>query len=694
MNKAPASFANGPAGWFADLAPSPENHFRLHFYGAVLAVIEKLCTVLGSFELAIQQFPFLAGYHQELVRRATERNPGGSLENWWSKVVEWEGGTTRHLPLRALRTALRLEPEAFGWLVTVGLIEEDGRFGGLFDLMQSSAGLHRPTLGALRRCWEDFCPRASIHEWFPRFVRTGLVRVLNPEVGRTEWALQVHPLLWEALRGGSMDFRDDGLNVRPVRELPDLDDLVLPADLHPQVAALPALIQSGQVRTLIIRGPNHNGRRTLLQAVARGLGRDVVELRVSGRPDLDRWKVAVALAVIRSAMLIVEVEAGPGESVTLPDLEFSNVVVGCILGKQMGLSGDIAQSAIRFDLGLPDLESRQRLWLQFPAAVTQAWQFGEQYRMASGILVRTAKTAEAQARLAGRDRLEATDVQQARRDMGSQSLQSLARLVPLNGNLDQLCAAPRTWRELEHLERRCRHRERVGLTLQATPDGARNIGVRALFHGPSGTGKTLAARLLAGSIHKDLFQLDLSTVVNKYIGETEKNLNRAFELAEELDVILLLDEGDALLTRRTDVQSANDRYANLETNFLLQRLECYEGIVLVTTNTRDRIDPAFERRMDVVVEFLPPDATERWQLWQSHLPITRRVDDSWLSDLAGICELTGGQIRNASLHAALLALDNEGIVTTSHLDAAVRREYARLGAVCPLRTTAGFRAAA
>jgi SpoVK/Ycf46/Vps4 family AAA+-type ATPase len=158
------------------------------------------------------------------------------------------------------------------------------------------------------------------------------------------------------------------------------------------------------------------------------------------------------------------------------------------------------------------------------------------------------------------------------------------------------------------------------------------------------------------------------------------------DCAEELDIILLLDEGDALLTRRTDVQNANDRYANLETDFLLQRLESFGGLLIVTTNTRDRIDPAFERRMDVVVEFHVPDAAERWQLWQSHLPGTSSVDEQLLNEVASGCELTGGQIRNAALHAALLALDNGGVVTSPYVEAAVRREYLKLGAVCPLRS--------
>ena len=152
--------------------------------------------------------------------------------------------------------------------------------------------------------------------------------------------------------------------------------------------------------------------------------------------------------------------------------------------------------------------------------------------------------------------------------------------------------------------------------------------------------------------------------------------------------MLLVDEGDSLLTQRTSVQSSNDRYANLETNYLLQRLECFEGILIVTTNAGDRIDAAFERRMDVVVEFQQPQAAERWEIWQMHLPPAHAVDPDFLNDVATRCVLSGGQIRNAVLHASLLALDARGVVDAAMLDAAVRREYRKVGAVCPLRAQA------
>jgi SpoVK/Ycf46/Vps4 family AAA+-type ATPase len=291
------------------------------------------------------------------------------------------------------------------------------------------------------------------------------------------------------------------------------------------------------------------------------------------------------------------------------------------------------------------------------------------------------------AALDGRTAVTLADVQQASRAANRQTLDALAACVPTSGGWDHLVVNDQTLAELANLESRCRHRERLPVAVGAALGAQLNAGVRALFSGPSGTGKSLAARLLAAELQMDLYRVDLSTVVNKYIGETEKNLSQIFARAEELGIILLFDEGDALLTQRTDVQTANDRYANLETNYLLQRLEAFEGIVIVTTNAGERIDSAFERRIDVVVTFRPPEAAERWSIWHLHLPATHAIDDALLREVAGRCTLTGGQIRNAVLQASLLALDDGQIITSAHLEAAVQREYRKSGAVCPLRRT-------
>jgi len=219
-------------------------------------------------------------------------------------------------------------------------------------------------------------------------------------------------------------------------------------------------------------------------------------------------------------------------------------------------------------------------------------------------------------------------------------------------------------------------------------DGSTSHGVVALFTGGARPPKLVAAQVLAGRLGAELVNVDVAALISQYIGETEKNLSRVFGVAEDLDVVLLLDEGDALLARRTQVGNANDRYANLETNFLLQRIEAYEGILLVTTNAADLVDGAFQRRMDVVISFRPPDPAERWAIWQLHLPPGHGVEAALLHRIASRCALTGGQIRNAVLHASVLALDQGGPVGSAHVEAAVEREYRKSGGTCPLRAAA------
>jgi SpoVK/Ycf46/Vps4 family AAA+-type ATPase len=263
----------------------------------------------------------------------------------------------------------------------------------------------------------------------------------------------------------------------------------------------------------------------------------------------------------------------------------------------------------------------------------------------------------------------------------SARLETLATRLETRGNFYDLAVDELTRTELDNLLLRCRYREQLAALTQ--DGGEHSIGVRALFTGPSGTGKTLTARLLAATLGKDLYRVDLSATVNKYLGETEKNLEQAFGAAEDLDVILLLDEGDALMTSRTDVGSANDRYANLETNYLLQRIESFNGILLVTTNASDRIDKAFARRMEVVVRFNAPDELRRYEILSLQLG-KHAIDDGWLQELAYRCLLTGGQFRNVVTHAQLLALEAKRALDAEHLYKALQREYRKTGAHCPL----------
>lgn len=587
--------------------------------------------LLGSADDAEREFPFLADF----------AGVDPALPAW--------------PPLDRLREAAGLDPSATTVLLALALVEEDARFGVLYEALQASPGQPRPTLGLVQRLWPGSRPAVR------QLLDAALARVTNPDAPRADQALEVPAALWEALadgRGPAWAHHRTEASALP------LAALVLDADTARRAAAVP----KGDV-TVVVRGARHNGRGTLLAGLARAAGRGTLEVQL----PLDEARLALVgpLATTLDAMPVFRVDPAPGERVVLPWPAGFRGAVGVVMPRHGGLDGAIARRTVALRRDLPDVDDRARLWARHgePAA---ARDLAARLRLPSGAIDRAARVA---------GRLELDAIREATRSLHREALDQLATPLAPVTDPEDLVLAGDAERELRDLVRRCRHRERlphaVGPALRAlTP------GVRALLAGPSGTGKTLAARVLAGQLGLDLYRLDLSAVVNKYIGETEKNLERVFAHAEELDVMLLLDEGDALLSRRTAVSSATDRYANLETNFLLQRLESFLGVVVVTTNAPESIDPAFTRRMDVVIELPPPEPAERARIWARHLP-AHDVPAAVIEDLAEVCRLTGGQIRNAAVYACLLALDEGRRPLESDLRRAVLREYRKMGAPAP-----------
>jgi SpoVK/Ycf46/Vps4 family AAA+-type ATPase len=197
-----------------------------------------------------------------------------------------------------------------------------------------------------------------------------------------------------------------------------------------------------------------------------------------------------------------------------------------------------------------------------------------------------------------------------------------------------------------------------------------------------GTGKTMAAEVIANALQLDLYKIDLSQVVSKYIGETEKNLNRIFTAAANSNAILLFDEADTLFGMRSEVKDAHDRYANLEIGYLLQKMEEYEGIAILTTNLRSNLDDAFTRRLRFIIEFSPPNSEHRLRIWQNIFPrAVPRDPELDLEWLAKQFEITGASIRNIALAAAFLAARDDAMVTMDHLTQAIRREYQKTGQI-------------
>jgi ATPase family associated with various cellular activities (AAA) len=674
FNERPASMHELPAG--------AETHFKLALIGAALRLIEQL-----SAEEGLREFAFLQSYVDEAESLVGIDPHGRGLAAQWKRELErWESGVGCPLPLRALNTAVDLSADALTLLLTIGLPEEDARFGAIFEWAQpGSPGQQRPTLGLLTAWWRQENDCGSVRNDLRSLKNLGLINVINPESPRIQWAFEAAPLIWDVLRGERAICGLPWLEYHSPDELPTLNSLVLPSDLQAKVQAIPRLLTSGETRAMVVRGPLRNGRKTLIRAIAQAAGYGTLELRAIIKPDDPRWSFLGALCTMLRAIPLFTFELSPGEIAQVPELRGYAGPQGIAVSRHGTIEGPITESALVVELALPSQDARRQLWstaLRVTSVETPKW--AEKFRLTSGGIFRSAGLARTQAALEGRGEINEEDVRHAHRAL-QQSLESQSVRLPTCENWDHIVASPDVLAELRTLEDRCRYREQLASVVSRAQVATVNHGVRALFGGPSGTGKTLAARVLASELKLDLYRLDLSAVVNKYVGETEKNLNQIFSRAEELHVILLLDEGDSLLTNRTAVQSSNDRYANLETNFLLQRIESFEGILFVTTNALQRIDGAFQRRMDVLIEFRLPEADERRQLWNLHLPPNHAVSEGWIHEVARRCPLSGGQIRNASLHASLLALARGSAVSTPDAEKAVLREYQKMGAVCPLR---------
>jgi len=257
------------------------------------------------------------------------------------------------------------------------------------------------------------------------------------------------------------------------------------------------------------------------------------------------------------------------------------------------------------------------------------------------------------------------------------SLDELASRVENIAAWDELVLPEAQTATLKQIAIHARHASRVNGEWGFSERYGRGLGLSALFSGPSGTGKTMAAGVLASELDRDLYQIDLATVVSKYIGETEKHLRRIFDAAERSGAILLFDEADALFGRRSQVRDSHDRYANLEISYLLQRMESYRGIAILTTNMQNALDPAFQRRLRFVVQFPFPDAPSRECIWRKVFPAAAPVADLDFARLAQL-NVTGGSIRNIALLAAFVAADAGTAISMRHILDAARTEYTKL----------------
>ena len=469
--------------------------------------------------------------------------------------------------------------------------------------------------------------------------------------------------------------------------LPDPDSVLVDDQLRERVAKIPSLISADIARLIVLRGPGGSNSNDVVGSIAKALSQNLVTVDGAALAEQHDARFLGTFCAMTRSVPLIGYELAPGDTAELPPLTGYQGPVGVFLGMEGGLSSQGHRKAVTLSLPSPEERLRMAFWEE--ALHGREGGRPARHRGAlppAGRLHSPGGRHRGRARRPGRARSAvfrrcARGVPYAQPTAAGHACRSARRerqLVATRGERvddSESCASSSAAAVFAS-----------GCSITWVPafGGSANRGVRALLTGASGTGKTLAAKILAAELGMDLYRVDLAAIINKYIGETEKNLHRVLSRAEALDVVLLLDEGDALLGNRTEVKSANDRYANLETNYLLQRLEHYQGVVLITTNLVENVDRAFQRRMDVVVPFLAPQAQERLGILELHLPYDHELSQDFVELVALRCPLTGGQIRSATMHATLLALDDGKPLANYHLDAALRSEYRKAGGTFPL----------
>ena len=288
------------------------------------------------------------------------------------------------------------------------------------------------------------------------------------------------------------------------------------------------------------------------------------------------------------------------------------------------------------------------------------------------------KSGDTPSRTPGRDQpLLLDQLWDACREQARPRLEGMGQRIEPVAGWDDLVLPEKQKDILRQIAVHVRQRAKVYQTWGFASKGSRGLGISALFAGPSGTGKTMAAEVLANTLRLDLYRIDLSQVVSKYIGETEKNLRRVFDAAEEGAAVLLFDEADALFGKRSEVKDSHDRYANIEVSYLLQRMESYRGLAILTSNRKNAIDQAFLRRIRFVADFPFPDIEQRIEIWRRVFPGLTPTQDLRVDRLARL-NASGGHIRNIAMGAAFLAADDQQPVRMEHLLVAARNEFAKL----------------
>jgi hypothetical protein len=631
----------------------------------------------------------------------------GRLEAALGEAAETERGLradAKLLPLDVISRRLGLRPVDELVLLAAVALEHDPLFATIASALlgeEPRAGIHAKLIAMILGLVDDRALAIGLNDDHP-LVCTGLlesprghgvVDTLRP------WraAPRVVSFLW-----GSSELDHALTHCADVVVPPAEVDL---GHLESTVSVLESVLASNEDVVVCLQGQEGVGRRTLAAVAARKVGREIVALDAA-RLSMDPSRFADELRALRrecwlrgAVPVIARLDAFQRRDGTsaarLTELGAALEARGGVQGPAiLTCTADtelpaFARRVVRLRVASPDSEGRRQMWARAlggvpgPGSRPQTPRLelvAERYAMTPGAIARAA----ANARMVARE--TAVTMEHVVTGLGieiEERFGGLATRVRISQTWDDLVLPADTLDEINAFVSRATHTGTVYDQWGFREKLQRGLGLAALFSGPPGTGKTMVAGLIANTLGLELYIVDLAAVVSKWVGETEKQLGKIFDAAGMGHSLLLFDEGDALFSKRTEVKSSNDRYANLEVNYLLQRIEQFGGVAILTTNLETAVDPAFKRRLAADVHFYPPEREERTKLWRTLLPIRAPVraplDFGALAD--AFPDMCGGHIRNSVLRAAFLAAGEQHPITQAHLQRAARTEYRAMGKV-------------
>lgn len=588
---------------------------------------------------------------------------------------------------------LRLSPLERELLLLALLPEVEPRYGRLIAFLQDDVTRVRPSpflalhlLGEKDGIWSALLPESALrchrlirleppsHDPVAPFIQQVLVpdpRIVRDLLGAPEGDEAPFPFLSRANPG------------RPFEEI------LFSPRLKAAMSGLLEPLARGTVALLVLEGPAGSGRRTVARALAAALGRPLLELDRPQGDDAPAPAEAALYAAREACLQGADLLVRDGFDLPLDAwarLARSYGVTIYLSVEGLLPSRRMPEGTVRLRLECPDAQVRQALWQRFlagrPCEGVSPGELASRYRLLGGHIRDAAAWAQGRAYLHGRKAIRPEDLEEAVSVVVMPTLDDLARPVPTRHRWEELILPEDARAHLQEFAAAIRRRDQVYDAWGFDRQRPMGRGLNALFTGPSGTGKTMAAEIIAGELGLPLFKIDLSAVVSKYVGETEKHLRRLFAEAERANAILFFDEADALFGKRSEVSDAHDRYANIEVAYLLQALEEHAGVCILATNLFGNMDDAFVRRMHFVIHFPFPDELARRRIWQvifpAQAPLAGDVDPG---ELARRFRVTGGHIRNIALGAAFLAAEDGQVITMAHLLQAARREFQKMGKV-------------